>query len=159
MGIGNILMGDEGIGIRVVRNLEKRDLLPDTDYLDGGTGGFHLLEYFQNYQRIILIDATIDDQPAGTIIVLKPRFSSDYPPTLTAHDIGLKDLLDTLYLTGSQPEIILFTISIAKLDKVTLELSPEIVNADGYDGPVPLESIRPLRFSRLCKQHLSCLFT
>ncbi len=122
-------MGDEGIGIRVVRSLEEKDLLPGTDYLDGGTGGFHLLEYFQNYQRIILIDATIDGRQAGTIGVLKPRFSSDYPPTLTAHDIGLKDLLDTLYLTGSQPEIILFTISIVKLDKVTLELSPKMESA------------------------------
>ncbi len=126
LGIGNLLMGDEGIGIHVIRYLEEQNLLPETDKVDGGTGGFHLLEYFQKYNRVILVDATIDGQPPGTVTMLKPRYSSDYPPTLTAHDIGLKDLLDALYLMEKQPEIVLFTISIPQLDKVTLDLSPEI---------------------------------
>jgi len=126
LGIGNLLMGDEGIGIHVVRYLQEQNLMPDIDIVDGGTGGFHLLEYFQKYDRVILVDATIDGQPPGTVTLLKPRYSSDYPPTLTAHDIGLKDLLDALYLMEKQPEIVLFTISIPQLDKVTLELTPEI---------------------------------
>ena len=127
LGIGNILMGDEGVGIHVVRYLEKHaNHLQGVDFLDGGTGGFHLLEFFQKYDRVILVDATIDGQPPGTVNMLTPRFSSDYPPTLTAHDIGLKDLLDALYLSQQQPEIILFTISINQLDRVTLNLSPEI---------------------------------
>ncbi len=126
LGIGNILMGDEGIGIHIIRNLEEKKLIPNVDIVDGGTGGFHLLDYFKEYKRVILVDATIDGQPAGTIQKLTPKFSSDYPPTLTAHDIGLKDLLDALYLMKEQPEIILFTISIPKLDKVSLELTPDL---------------------------------
>jgi hydrogenase maturation protease len=68
----------------------------------------------------------MDKEPAGTIRLIKPQFSSDYPPTLTAHDIGLKDLIDALYLLNAQPEIWLYTISIENLDQVSLELSPEI---------------------------------
>lgn len=123
-------MGDEGVGLHVVKYLQgKKEQLPGIDIVDGGTGGFHLLEYFHNYQRVILIDATIDGQPVGTVRMLRPKYSSDYPPTLTAHDIGLKDLLDTLYLLEKQPEIVLFTISIAQLDRVTLALSPYLQEA------------------------------
>jgi hydrogenase maturation protease len=126
LGIGNLLMGDEGIGIHIVRHIEKNYNLENVDIVDGGTGGFHLMEYFQTYNPVILIDATIDGNEPGTISFLKPKFSSDYPKTLTAHDIGLKDLLDSLYLLKAQPEIWLFTISIPNMDTVTMELSPEI---------------------------------
>ena len=124
LGIGNILMGNEGIGVHAVRYLEKHYTLPDVDYLDGGTGGFHLMEHFQSYDHVILIDATLDNQPPGTIQVLHPQFSSDYPPTLTAHDIGLKDMLDAIHLLQQQPRITLVAISIPALRALSTELSP-----------------------------------
>jgi hydrogenase maturation protease len=126
LGIGNLLMGDEGVGIHIVRHIEKNYNLENVDIIDGGTGGFHLMEYFQTYNPVVLIDATIDGNAPGTINFLKPKFSSDYPKTLTAHDIGLKDLLDALYLLKAQPEIWLFTISISNMDTVTMELTNEI---------------------------------
>lgn len=126
LGIGNLLMGDEGVGIHAVRFLQENHQLPGIDIVDGGTGGFHLLDYFQSYDRVILVDATMDGQPPGTITILKPKYSSDYPQTLTAHDIGLKDLLDGLYLLNKQPEIILFAISISKLEGLNLNLSESL---------------------------------
>jgi hydrogenase maturation protease len=131
LGIGNVLMGDEGIGVHVVRHLmnmppDGRSLPEGVTCLDGGTGSFNLLEPMQQARKIILIDATIDGAPAGTVRRLRPRFSKDYPRTLTAHDIGLKDLLDAFYLLGNPPEVILFAVSIAALQEVGTELSPEI---------------------------------
>lgn len=126
LGIGNLLMGNEGIGIHVVQYLQKKYNLENTDIIDGGTGGFHLLDYFHSYKIVLLIDATIDGKPAGTVDILYPKYSSDYPPTLTAHDIGLKDLLDSLYLLDKRPDITLFTVSIPPLDSVSLELSREV---------------------------------
>lgn len=126
LGIGNLLMGDEGVGIHVVRKLEAGQSLPGVEILDGGTGGFHLLGHFQNYDRVVLIDATMDGQPPGTLARLEPRFSSEYPPTLTAHDVGLKDLLDALFLLDTQPHIVLFTISINEIRPMTLDLSPDV---------------------------------
>ncbi len=119
-------MGDEGIGVHVVKWLEENASLKNVDYLDGGTGSFYLLEHFHNYRKVILIDATLDDREPGSVTILRPKFSSDYPITLSAHDIGLKDLLDALYISGKQPEIILFAITIRNLDKMTLDLSPEL---------------------------------
>lgn len=129
LGIGNVLMGDEGIGVHVARYLEGLTLPAGVTCLDGGTGGFHLLGEMTGADRVILIDATIDGRPAGTIRRLTPRFSSDYPRTLTAHDIGLKDLLDAAYLTGCRLDVVLFAISIDKLQEVGSELSETLQDA------------------------------
>lgn len=126
LGIGNTLMGDEGVGVAVIRELEVRIKDPSIRIVDGGTGGFHLLEFFQEFDRVILVDATADGQPAGTVGMLRPRFSSDYPVTLTAHDIGLKDLLDALYLLDVRPEIVLFTVSIELPKDLNTELTAPI---------------------------------
>lgn len=127
LGIGNILMGDEGIGVHVVNAVEKTDLPQGVECLDGGTGSFLLLGPMQNAEKVILIDATIDGADAGTVRRLRPKYSADYPRTLTAHDIGLKDLLDAFYLLGRQaPEVTLFAISIAALQDMKMELSPQL---------------------------------
>lgn len=130
LGIGNVLMGDEGIGVYVVNTVEKAALPPGVDCLDGGTGSFLLLEPMQTAEKVILIDATCDGSPAGTIRRLTPKYSADYPPTLTAHDIGLKDLLDAFYLMGkTAPEVSLYAISIPPLSEMEIELSPEVKKA------------------------------
>jgi len=126
LGIGNILMGDEGIGVHVVRHLQNMPLPEGVACLDGGTGSFNLLEPMQRAQKVILIDATIDGLPAGTVRRLHPRFAKDYPRTLSAHDIGLKDLLDAFYLLGNPPEVILYAVSIAAWQGMNIELSPTL---------------------------------
>jgi len=126
LGIGNVLMGDEGVGVHVVRHLERLAMPSGVELLDGGTGSFQLLDPMQRARKIILIDATLDGNPAGTVRRLTPRFSSEYPRTLTAHDIGLKDLLDTFYLLERPCDITLFAVSISPLQDVGVELQPEI---------------------------------
>jgi len=125
LGLGNILMGDEGIGVYAVRALEQHQLPPDVECLDGGTGGFTLLEPLQNADRIILIDAAADDSPPGTVTRTTPRFSRDYPPTLTAHDIGMKDLLDMFYIQGGEHEIVLYAITIDPQQPIRMSLSEQ----------------------------------
>lgn len=127
LGLGNVIMGDEGVGVHVVRAIEKRlsqgPPSPAIECLDGGTGGFVLLEPLQSASRIILIDAAADGNPLGTVTRTTPRFSSDYPPTLTAHDIGVKDLLDAFYIQGGSREIILYTITIDPHQSISMDLS------------------------------------
>jgi len=124
-------MGDEGVGVHVLRELETRVLTAGVECLDGGTGGFVLLEPLQNADRIVMIDAAADGNPIGTITRLTPRFSSDYPPTLTAHDVGVKDLLDIFYILGGDCEVVLFAITIDPYQSITLSMSPKITKAAG----------------------------
>jgi len=126
LGIGNYLMGDEGVGVHVANRLLKENLPPDVDILDGGTGGFHLLSYFEGYDTLILIDATLDNNPNGTIRLIKPRFAQDFPKAMSTHDIGLKDMVSALQLMGKMPKIHLFVVSIESLQQQGIELTEEV---------------------------------
>ncbi len=126
LGIGNLLMGDEGVGVRAVEHLQRESWPPGVTVVDGGTGGFHLLEYLQDFTPIVMIDATMDGRPAGTVGVIRPKYASDFPRALTAHDIGLRDLVETAALLGPLPDITLVTVSIAEIKSMVTTLSPEV---------------------------------
>ncbi|NOX84967.1 MAG: hydrogenase maturation protease [Chlorobi bacterium] len=126
MGLGNVLLQDEGIGVHVLKELEKQDWPEHVELLDGGTGGFVLLSLFQEYRNMIIIDATLNNEPEGSISVIKPRFSSDFPKSLSTHDLGLKDMLESAILLGKIPEITLITVSINPEQKMNMELSPAL---------------------------------
>lgn len=126
LGIGNYLMGDEGLGVHAANKLQQENLPGYVDVVDGGTGGFHLLEYFETYETVILIDATLDDTPNGTIRLIQPHFAQDFPNAMSTHDIGLKDMVNALQLLGKMPAIHLFVMSIESLQQQGITLTPEI---------------------------------
>ncbi len=126
MGIGNYLMGDEGIGPHVAERLPQYPLPENVDVVDGGTGGFHLLEYFESYDTVILIDATLDDNETGTVRLIRPRFAQDFPRAMSTHDIGLKDMVSALQLLDRMPDIHLFVVSIESVQQQGIELTPEV---------------------------------
>lgn len=126
LGIGNLLMGDEGVGVHAVRLLEPLAEQLGADVVDGGTGGFHLLDLFCEYPHMILIDATLDDQNPGEVKVIEPRYATDYPSSLSAHDIGLKDLIESAQALGANPKVYLITISIAVIQNMVMDLSPKV---------------------------------
>lgn len=126
LGIGNLLMNDEGVGIHAVNRLEKEGGIPGADLMDGGTGGFHLLGHIQSYKTIIFIDASLDHFPAGHVRVLHPRFAKDFPKQLSAHEIGLKDLLDSAILLGNMPKLYLVAVSVKDFQDMGMELSADV---------------------------------
>ena len=126
LGIGNLLMGDEGVGIEAVRRVEEAGVPHGVECLDGGTGGFVLLGPMRSAGRIVLIDATADGAPPGSVRRFVPRFSRDYPRSLTAHDIGLKDLIDAFHLLGDPPEVVLLAVSVDPPLEPWLGLSPSV---------------------------------
>jgi len=129
LGLGNVILGDEGVGVHVARALQQNALPEDVECLDGGTGGFVLLEPLQNADRIVLIDAAADGNPPGTVTRTTPKFSRDYPPTLTAHDIGVKDLLDVFYMQGGARDVVLYAIAIDPRQPISMSLSVECAKA------------------------------
>lgn len=126
LGVGNYLMGDEGVGVHLIQQMSQEDLPEGVDILDGGTGGFLLLNCFEAYGAVIFVDATMDGQPEGTISLLRPKFASDFPTALSVHDVGLKDMIEAVYLTDSKPDIHLFTISVSGITPMSVQLSPEV---------------------------------
>jgi len=129
MGVGNYLMGDEGIGVQVIQEMTKNELPDAIDLLDGGTGGLLLLSCFEVYPAVIFIDATMDGKEPGTISIIKPKFAADFPSALSVHDVGLKDMIEAVYLMDHIPEIHLITISIDEIAPMTIELSSPVKKA------------------------------
>lgn len=107
LGVGNILLSDEGIGVRVVEALEQRFYLPENvDVLDGGTAGMELMEAMANREHLVIIDAIVTRKDApGTIVCLR----DNEVPTLfcnkiSPHQLGLSDVLSALRFTGEFPQ-------------------------------------------------------
>ncbi|MBD5331820.1 MAG: hydrogenase maturation protease [Bacteroides sp.] len=125
MGIGNLVLQDEGFGIHVIRELQNTQLPPYVDLLDGGTAGLHLMGYLQQYERVVVVDAALDSYPEGTLRCLKPSFG-EFPPLVTAHEIGLKDVLEALTVTGFCPEVTLIVCSVKKYTSLGVDLSPAV---------------------------------
>lgn len=130
MGIGNLVLQDEGFGVHAIRQLaEHPELIPEgVDLLDGGTAGLHLMGNLQNYDRLIVIDAALDGNPVGTVRRLRPNYG-DFPPLVTAHEIGLKDVLEALEITGFCPDTELIVVSVEKFTSLGTELSPAVAAA------------------------------
>ena len=129
LGIGNWLMGDEGLGVHLARRMESMELPSHVDVLDGGTGGFHLLGHLEGYGKVVIVDATLDGLPPGTVRSIRPRFASDFPLAMSTHDIGLKDLVGALQLLDRMPDIELWVVSIDSLQQQTVELGPVVNEA------------------------------
>ena len=129
LGIGNILLQDEGVGVHAILEMEKMEWPEYIHLLDGGTGGFHILSLLQEYSTIIMIDASLDKLSIGTVNLIEPKFSKDFPKALSSHDIGLKDLIDSAILLDSLPKIYLITITISPDQDIGMELSSKIQNS------------------------------
>jgi hydrogenase maturation protease len=139
LGIGNILLNDEGVGIHVVKKLEEENFA-GADLMDGGTGGFHLLGFIQSYTHVIIIDASLDQYPTGNVRILHPRYAKDFPHQLSAHEIGLRDLLDAAFLLGNMPDLHLVAVSVKDFQELGMELTPEVEAAI----PFAVENVKNL---------------
>jgi len=129
LGIGNVLMGDEGVGVHVLRQLEQEAVPAGVRLLDGGTGGVALLREFGPARDIVMIDATRDGRPAGTVTLLEPRVVGELPRGLGAHDFGLKDLFAAAALLGELPRLHLYTISVTEVRPMCTALSGPVAAA------------------------------
>lgn len=129
LGLGNLVLKDEGVGIHVVQRMQ-RDTLPEgIDILDGGTGGIFMIGTLQQYDHVIMIDATLDTNPPGTVRRLKPKYSTDYPRLMSAHEIGLKDMIDAMIVQDHIPDIDLVIVSARDVQEIGMELSPPVEKA------------------------------
>lgn len=131
LGIGNYLMGDEGLGVHLANSIKDNpNLPPNVRVIDGGTGGFYLMEYIESYPNVVIVDATLDNE-AGKISLIRPKFATDFPRAMTTHDIGLRDVLCAIELRGTIPNVHLFTVSIDSVQQQGIELSPKVFSAMG----------------------------
>jgi hydrogenase maturation protease len=105
LGIGNLLLGDEAVGVRLVEALEQHYLLPPhVEVLDGGTSGMDLMEVMANRDHLIVADAVITGAAPGSVVVLHvDEIPAMFRQKMSPHQLGLADVLMALRLTGEFP--------------------------------------------------------
>lgn len=127
LGVGNILMQDEGIGVRTLEWLQAHCASPEVKMIDGGTMGLDLLHYLEGVDHLLILDAIEAGKTPAEIITLSgdevPAFLS---MKVSPHQIGVQDLLATSQLMGyTPPEVVILGVQPAQL-KVGLEMSPAV---------------------------------
>lgn len=128
LGLGNILLRDEGVGVRVVEALAERYALPpEIEVVDGGTAGMELLNVIAGCDHLLICDAIKDDAPPGTVIKLADaEVPALFQTRFSPHQLGLADVLATLTLSDEAPRAVTL-IGIVPLDmELGIELSPEV---------------------------------
>jgi hydrogenase maturation protease len=134
LGLGNILLGDEGAGIRVIqRLLERYDLPKGVQAIDGGTLGMALLPYLEDASRLVLVDAIQADRAPGTLLRLvgEQMVSFLQEPAVACHQQSLHNLVATAVLQGYLPDDMVFWGVQVGSAGVGLTLSPPV--AAGVD--------------------------
>jgi len=126
IGVGNLLLKDEGIGIHAVQALQEQELPADVKLIDGGTSP-DLIAYTRAGDKLIIVDAARAGGEPGTIYRFKPQDLADERASLaSAHEMGVVENLKLIALSGNEPaEIIIIGIEPNKIEFGT-ELSPEL---------------------------------
>ena len=128
IGIGNLLRGDDGIGCRVISELEKQNLPADVDLIDGGSGGASLISLLTDVEQFIVIDAVDMGCSPGTVICLTKKQLLSSPADKPALDLHSGDLIGLLQLADSMAtlkEVILFGVQAEQME-YTRTLSPAV---------------------------------
>jgi hydrogenase maturation protease len=107
LGLGNILLGDDGVGVHLVRRLASHPDAPaGLQPVDGGTLGFRLMELFARSNAMLLVDAAQLNAPPGTIRLLDHKALERHvrrDGRLSAHEAGLAAMLTLAKLEGCVP--------------------------------------------------------
>jgi len=148
LGLGNVLLGDDGVGPAAIARLRDAHEIPDDALvLDGGTLGLSLLPYLEDARTVILVDAVAADAPAGTLVRLE---GADVGPAvatrLSPHQVGVADLLEGARWHDREP---------ARL--VLLGIVPESIEL-GVGLSAPAMRSLPGLVSLVCAEARACGF-
>lgn len=126
IGVGNLLLKDEGIGIHTVKALQEINLPQDVKIIDGGTAP-DLIAYTEAGDKLIIIDAAKAGGEPGTIYRFQPRdLSEEGGEVISVHELGVAQNLRLMSLMGNEPdEIVIIGVEPKEIDWGT-ELSPEL---------------------------------
>jgi hydrogenase maturation protease len=120
IGIGNILLQDDGVGVHVIKQLEN-EILPSTiELVDGGTSTLDMLGFFLDFKKVIVVDCLRAGLKPGTIYKIKPEDIMNYKKeNLSIHDVQILDVVKMANMMNKYPEVVIFGI---EPEKISLEL-------------------------------------
>ena len=126
VGLGNLLLRDEGVGIQVIQRLEKGALPPRVELVDGATAGFDLIPLFRDYQGLVVVDAlALDDEPGAIYRFTLEELEAMPQAPFTVHDISFVQAAALARSMGALPPVIILGI-VPELLETGLDLSARV---------------------------------
>ena len=129
LGLGNILMRDEGVGVRAVEAMIGLELPAEVELLEGGTAGLGLLDAICDRRRVIVLDAVQCEGMPGTVVQFRidPAQAGSAPSSpVSLHEVGFVEVLRAARLLNAAPrEVIVVGVKPAIVDS-GIELSPQV---------------------------------
>ncbi|OCL27745.1 hydrogenase maturation protease [Orenia metallireducens] len=126
LGIGNLLLRDDGVGIHVINKLEDLDFPENIEIIDGGTSVFDLVDVFVKKDKVIIVDCLKGGHQPATIYRITPEEMGGYiSESSSLHDVQIMDIVKKVELMGYSPEVVIIGVE-PKEVYYDLELSPEI---------------------------------
>lgn len=137
LGVGNILLGDEGFGVHFVRRLARRYTFPPhVRILDGGVLAYTLLDIICSSKRLIVVDVIkLDDNPGSIYRFSRAEMETLLPPPTSAHEVTFADVLFKAELLGELGEVIFLCIVPGCCHEMSMEMTPVMVGKmDAMEG-------------------------
>lgn len=155
LGLGNVLLEDDGVGAAAVTLLLERYAAPEgVRVLDGGTLGLSLLPYLEDADAVILVDAVRADGPPGSFVRLDgDDVASAVATRLSVHQVGVADLLDGARWLGRYPDRVVLLGLVPESMELAVGLTPRVRSALPALADRVAEEARSLGFVFSPKRH------
>jgi len=130
LGIGNLLLGDEGVGVRIIEAIRERAMPEDVEAADGGTGGADLVDLMAGRRKVIIVDAAeFDGRPGDILRFTAADLGRRESIGLSLHDLGLAEALTMMRRLGCEPEeVVIFGVKPKDMSP-GLDLTAEVAAA------------------------------
>ena len=127
LGVGNLLLSDEGVGVHVANKLMEMDLPAGVEVIEGGTDGFRLMNFVTEADRLIVVDAVKGGSPPGSIYRFDIKDAPSSPDAFktSVHQIGILEVVHLSELIGQTPKTTVIGVEPGSLE-MGMELSPEV---------------------------------
>lgn len=127
LGVGNILLGDEGAGVHAVNRLREKGLPENVEAVDGGTLGLELLSLLDDVSKMIVVDCLDAGAEPGSIFRFRPEdIRVKGKVEFSFHDLGLMEVLTLAETLGKLPETVIFGIQPENIKDWDMSLSPAV---------------------------------
>lgn len=142
LGCGSPLMGNDGVGLKVIEAFHKTELkdLKDIDIVDAGVCGLDLLNLLDGARKVIIVDAILANSPPGSVHRIEGKdllCGVEFHPLVSVHDLTITDVLKIGEQVQQLPDIVVIGIEIGEIvTEATQEITPDVL--EGVDKAIKL---------------------